>query len=70
MAKIPKIPLNHLKQLFRVHQALTAKAGEQTNRAIPFDFHFTAKQKLLPKKRMYCHLCLQVQFHSPQSSPV
>lgn len=52
MAKVPKIPLNYLKQLFRAHQALIAKAGEQTNPAIPFDFNFTANQKFLPKKWM------------------
>lgn len=52
MAKIPKTPLNHLKQLLKVRQALIAKAGEQMNLAIPFDFNFTAKQKLLPKKGM------------------
>lgn len=64
MAKIPKIPLNHLKQLFRVHEALIAKAEEQMNPAIPFDFNFTAKQKLLPKK-INVATCVSMKSFSP-----
>lgn len=37
MAKVPNIPLNHLKQLFTMHHALITKAGRPPRVAmLPF----------------------------------